>query len=157
MHFEIIGEITDIEPIAVGRSIRDLARLRRQYGPGRWRKLKGIALVRLTMDGYAVPSSTGTKPMVLERKKSNASDMWIKTMNYADQSRPQFVVCMNNAEYPASLELYKIYRVLPDEDAEQDGDLRVIDESGEDYLYPAEYFMMLDLPREVQRALLQAT
>jgi len=48
MHFEIIGEITDIEPIAVGRSIRDLARLRRQYGPGRWRKLKGIALVRLT-------------------------------------------------------------------------------------------------------------
>ena len=47
MHFEIIGEITDIEPIAVGSAIRDLARLRRQYGPGRWRKLKGRALVRL--------------------------------------------------------------------------------------------------------------
>jgi hypothetical protein len=47
MHFEIIGEITDIEPIAVGTSIRDLARLRKQYGSGRWRKLKGIALVRL--------------------------------------------------------------------------------------------------------------
>lgn len=47
MHFEIIGEITDIEPIAVGSSIRDLARLRKQYGSGRWRKLKGIALVCL--------------------------------------------------------------------------------------------------------------
>ncbi len=46
--------------------------------------------------------------------------------------------------------------MLPDEEAEQDGDLRVIDESGEDYLYPADYFMMLELPREVQRVLLQA-
>ena len=47
MHFEIIGEITDIEPIAVGSSIRDLARLRKRYDSGRWRKLKGTALVRL--------------------------------------------------------------------------------------------------------------
>jgi hypothetical protein len=68
-----------------------------------------------------------------------------------------FAICINNSGYPASLELHKIYRVLPDEDAEQDGDLRVIDESGEDYLYPADYFMMLDLPREVQRVLLQAS
>jgi hypothetical protein len=45
--FEIVGEITDIEPIAVGRSIRELPRLRRQYGAGRWRKLKGVALIRL--------------------------------------------------------------------------------------------------------------
>jgi len=45
--FEIIGEITDIEAIAVSSSIRDLARLRKQYDPGRWRKLKGIAVIRL--------------------------------------------------------------------------------------------------------------
>lgn len=44
---EIISEITDIEPIAVGRSIRELPRLRRQYGAGRWRKLKGVAMIRL--------------------------------------------------------------------------------------------------------------
>jgi len=44
---EIIGEISDIEIIAVGRSIRNLASLQRQYGMGRWRKLKGTALVRL--------------------------------------------------------------------------------------------------------------
>ena len=47
MNFEIISDITEIEAIAVGRAIRDLRRLQRQYGKGRWRKLKGIAQVRL--------------------------------------------------------------------------------------------------------------
>jgi hypothetical protein len=47
MHFEILGDITDIEPIAMGSAIREVARLRRQYGRGRWRKLKGIARIRL--------------------------------------------------------------------------------------------------------------
>lgn len=45
--FEIISEITDIEVIAVGNAIQDVRRLRKQYGPGRWRKLKGIALIQL--------------------------------------------------------------------------------------------------------------
>ncbi len=47
MDVEIIGEITDVEAFAVGTSIRELPRLRRDYGPGRWRKRKGIAQVRL--------------------------------------------------------------------------------------------------------------
>ena len=47
MNFEIIGDIAQIETIAVGTAIRDLARLRRAYGAGRWRKLKGIAPIRL--------------------------------------------------------------------------------------------------------------
>ena len=47
MNFEIIGDITDIEPIAMGSAIREVTRLRKQYGRGRWRKLKGIALIRL--------------------------------------------------------------------------------------------------------------
>lgn len=67
----------------------------------------------------------------------------------------RFVVCVNNAEYPASLELHKIYRVLPDEGAEVAGDLRVVDESGEDYLYPADYFVLLELPQAVEKSLLQ--
>jgi hypothetical protein len=45
--FEIISDIKDIESIAVGSAIRDLARLRKLYGPGRWRKVKGIAMIRL--------------------------------------------------------------------------------------------------------------
>ena len=52
----------------------------------------------------------------------------------------QFVVCIKNTGYRASLELHKIYRIVPDEDAAVDGDIRVVDESGEDYLYPAAYF-----------------
>ena len=47
MHFEVIGEIRDIEIIAVAHSIRDMPRLRRRYGTGRWRKMKGVALIRL--------------------------------------------------------------------------------------------------------------
>jgi hypothetical protein len=71
-----------------------------------------------------------------------------------EQTVNKFVVCMNNEEYPASLELHKIYRILPDADAEQDGDLRVIDESGEDYLYPAEWFVLISLPYEVELSVL---
>ena len=47
MHFEVVGEITDIETIAVGNAIRDVARLQESYGVGRWRKLKGVATVQL--------------------------------------------------------------------------------------------------------------
>ena len=56
------------------------------------------------------------------------------------KSSPRFVICIDNSEYPASLELHKIYCVLPDKDSQSDGDMRVIDESGEDYLFPADYF-----------------
>ncbi len=68
----------------------------------------------------------------------------------------KFVVCLNNAGYPASLELHKIYRVLSDAEAEADGDMRVIDESGEDYLYPAEYFAVIELPSAVKQSFLKA-
>lgn len=47
MYFEIIGEIKDVETIAIGSSIHDIGRLRKRYGHGRWRKLKGTAIVRL--------------------------------------------------------------------------------------------------------------
>ena len=59
---------------------------------------------------------------------------------------PKSVVCVNNVAYPASLELHKIYRVVPDEEAAADGDIRVVDESGEDYLYPASCFAATSLP-----------
>lgn len=67
----------------------------------------------------------------------------------------RFAVCINNADYPTSLELHKIYQVIPDPEIEQDGDIRIIDESGEDYLYAADLFVLTELPREVERAILQ--
>jgi hypothetical protein len=64
-------------------------------------------------------------------------------------------VCIENSAYPASLERHKIYRVLRDDDSAKDGDLRIVDESGEDYLYPAEWFAAVDLPRRVRTSLLR--
>jgi hypothetical protein len=63
-----------------------------------------------------------------------------------------YVVCIDNSGYPASLERHKIYRVLPDEEAAADGDMRVIDESGEDYLYSADRFVPIQLPSAVEKS-----
>ena len=78
-------------------------------------------------------------------------------MEKTQETSPEFVVCINNDDYPASLELHKIYRVVPDEDAAADGDIRVIDESGEDYLYPASYFAPIKVPVAVEESLLRAS
>lgn len=67
-----------------------------------------------------------------------------------------FVVCVQNTDYGASLILRKLYEVLPDDDAASDGYLRVIDESGEDYLYPENWFAPIELPQAVEEALLAA-
>jgi len=67
------------------------------------------------------------------------------------------VICIKNRDYPASLELRKIYRVVPDGTAAAHKQIRVIDESGEDYLYPANYFVSIRLPQAVERAVLQAS
>jgi hypothetical protein len=66
---------------------------------------------------------------------------------------PRFVVCIDNSGYEVSLELHKIYAVLPDSDAARDGDLRIVDESGEDYLHPADRFVALEVPKVVEQAL----
>lgn len=75
-------------------------------------------------------------------------------MRKSTHASSHFVVCIKNTGYPASLELHKIYRVLPDEDAAEDGDIRVVDESGEDYLYPASCFAAIQVPTEVEKSLL---
>ena len=65
--------------------------------------------------------------------------------------------CVDNAHYPASLELHKIYRTLHDEDARADGDLRIVDESGEDYLFPAGMFVPINPPGQVRSSPLRAS
>jgi hypothetical protein len=69
----------------------------------------------------------------------------------------KYAICVDNTEYPVALELHKVYWVLQDKEALQDGDLRIIDESGEDYLYPSSYFLPVDLPRNVVRAMNKAS
>jgi len=70
--------------------------------------------------------------------------MYTMALKQHQTSSPSFAVCIDNSGYPASLELHKIYRVLPDEQAAADDMLRVIDESGEDYLFSAERFIVMD-------------
>ncbi|MBI5079905.1 MAG: hypothetical protein HZB17_01170 [Chloroflexi bacterium] len=70
--------------------------------------------------------------------------------------KKRFVLCIDNKDYEASLIPRKIYEVIPDDQAEQDDFVRVIDESGEDYLYNKNHFMFVELPEEVERVLVAA-
>ena len=70
-----------------------------------------------------------------------------------DTPKRQFAVCVDNTDYQASLIVRKIYEVLPDEEAAKDDLLRVVDESGEDYLYHRSQFILVELPAEMEGAL----
>jgi len=70
--------------------------------------------------------------------------------------KKQYALCINNEGYEASLIPRKIYEIIPDESAEKDDFVRIIDESGEDYLYHTSHFVFLQLPLEVEKALLTA-
>ncbi len=71
-------------------------------------------------------------------------------------SQPKFVICIENVDYPVSLEKRKIYEAVSDPEAEEIGHIRVVDESGDDYLYPATCFIDAHLPKEVQAAVVKA-
>lgn len=68
-------------------------------------------------------------------------------------TRKHFAVCIQNGQYEGTLELRKIYEILEDPSASEKNSIRVVDESGEDYLYPANWFLVLELPRTVEETL----
>jgi hypothetical protein len=92
--------------------------------------------------------------MASARKKSSS-----RNRSSSDKQRQparvdrHYVICVRNDDYAASLELKKLYEVLDDEFGAAHQMIRVIDESGEDYLYPASYFLRVDLPAAVERTL----
>jgi hypothetical protein len=65
----------------------------------------------------------------------------------------QYVLCVRNDGYPASLLVRRLYERIPDDEAERLGLVRIVDESEEDYLYPAKFFMTLDIPKPIVRAI----
>src|SRR5215510_2166792 len=98
--------------------------------------------------------------MASARKRSNGSVMSIKVKTALPQARTlskksatNFVVCVDNSDYEASLETHKIYPALADPRALLDGYIRVIDESGEDYLYEAGRFLAIDVPATLKRSI----
>ncbi len=74
-----------------------------------------------------------------------------------ERSEKQFVVCVDNRGYQASLEPRKIYEVIPDKTASRRALIRVIDESGEDYLYPRKLFVPIDVPKSIEKSFSLAT
>ncbi len=71
----------------------------------------------------------------------------------SSSNQPAFAVCLANDGYAASLTVRRLYRVLPDSQADARGLLRIVDESGEDYLYPAHMFARVDLPDDITKRL----
>jgi hypothetical protein len=94
---------------------------------------------------------TGMKPTASAERKWRLNDCWIEKMA-RDNKEQAFALCIEDKDCE-DLERRKVYQVLPDEAAKREGYLRVIDESGEDYLYPESYFVLVQLPREAQEAL----
>jgi hypothetical protein len=110
------------------------------------------------MDVCATLNSTGTKQRGSAGKSSRLSVFLRETaMSQQKISKSKFVVCLQNEQYPASLEIGKIYRTVPDAPAAKNHFLRIVDESGEDYLYPAGYFAAIALPVSVSRRLRMLT
>ena len=78
-------------------------------------------------------------------------------MSTKENQFPQFGLCLDNVGYAASLEIGKVYRVIPDDEAKVHGYIRIIDESGEDYAYTANRFHLIQLPTDVEKVLLSAS
>lgn len=74
-----------------------------------------------------------------------------------DDSDMQFVICVSNEGYPGSLETRKVYQHIPDPDAAERNLIRVVDESGEDYLFPRPMFLEVELPEAAKEAILRAS
>ena len=73
------------------------------------------------------------------------------------KTTPRYLLCVNNDGYPASLEVRKVYQALPDNAALARGFLRIVDESGEDYLYPKDYFVPIEVPAAAEKVFVQAS
>src|SRR5688572_6557087 len=94
----------------------------------------------------------GMRLMASARKSSSARRISTKARK-PPSARRRFVVCVRNDGYEASLERNKIYAVVPDRKAEREGELRVVDESGEDYLFSADRFVRIAVPAAVRQSL----
>ena len=150
--FEIVGDVTDIQVIATGRSIKRLKHPRKRYGGKRWRKLKGNATLRL--HNGAIRRAEIHWYECSRRGKEGIEGQAFSglTIMALSQSSGSFALCVEDGG-SEDLESRKIYQVLVDRDAEREGYIGIVDESGEDYLYPTELFVPIALPAAILRRL----
>ena len=146
-----------VETLAVGSRIREIARLRKVYGRGRWRKRKGIAKVRLSDGSLHVAEIRWYEATGLGRKEFKIKRLFlVLTMRKLNRAASRFVICVDNKGYRVSLEKRKIYVAVRDAVALKHGQIRVIDESREDYLYPKSLFLPITVPTSLRKAILKA-
>lgn len=124
MDFKVLGRVWNVETIAVGNAIREIKRLRRVDGT------KHTASAHMSSRSKITSTKRAPRPQ-----------------------RQSFVLCVRNGGYEASLERRKLYRTIADPEAAANDQIRVIDESGDDYLFPKRLFVALELPPPVRRAL----
>jgi hypothetical protein len=110
---------------------------------------KGLLKLGYRMERKFWPNCTGMKPMEKVEKQSRLKNTWSKPVKHI------FMLCVNNKSYEASLELRKLYEKIGDKEAERHGQIRIIDESGEDYVYPADYFAPVSLLEETKNKILE--
>lgn len=155
MQFEILSDISDIETFATGSAIREIAGCEestdavagvnaRESPASDWQIALSISLKYI-----------GTNPPGSGARNSRSSTCF-KSETMAKSQARRLVVCIDNEGYPASIERRKIYVALRDIDAEKHGLLRIVDESGDDYLYPKMFFRSIALPQSVKKAVLNA-
>ncbi len=147
MEPNILGTITDAEIISSGVALRVRRKLQKLHGPGRWRKLKGVAKVRLP-DGCAVVAEVHW----FEAHGVGRKELKIKRLLEPRVSNDSFVLCIDSRGYGASLEERKVYLVVSDPVAEEHALVRVVDESSEDYLFPARLFVPIAVPQAAAKA-----
>jgi hypothetical protein len=139
VRFEIVGELEDVMTIASGTGVRIRAQLRKAHGVGHWRKMKGTASVRLANGQLRRVELHWNEAHGIGRRdfKIQALPRRVMPRPSRKSSKP-FAVCVDNRGNEASLILGKVYRVRPDARAARDDLPRVVDESGEDYLFDAD-------------------
>jgi hypothetical protein len=120
----------------------------------RWRSWLRQAHAQARIRGRQAVSQSASNIVVTDRGKE-ISDAAVTGATAANPRPPlRFAVCIDNGEYRFSLELHKIYRLVPDDAAAKVGQVRVIDESGSECLYPAAWFTELRIPRSVRDSII---
>ena len=150
MKFDVVGTITQVETIAAGGGVKVRNILRKTYGRGRWRKMKGIATVRLPNGNLRRVELHWYEAHGIGKR---LKDQGLFGLKMKQPTKP-FALCIENAGNEASLILGKVYRILPDPRAAKDDLVRIIDESGEDYLFHEDQFVFVDFPLSVRKKIL---
>ena len=151
MRFDVVGPITNVAIIATGSGIRALRYLRKHYGAGRWRKLKGVATVQLPNGALRKVELHWYAAHGIGKRDVQDQTLSGRMMK---QQKKRFALCIENADHEASLILGKVYRVIPDARAAKDDLVRIVDESGEDYLHHTSQFVFVDFPQSVAKKVL---